>query len=56
MENTYPLSVRFSSKEQKNETKRLAKKDGRSINSYLLSLIDEKRELNKQFLLTKEKK
>lgn len=37
---TYSFPLRFSSKEQKNKIKSIAKKSGRSLNSYLNILID----------------
>ena len=44
---SYPKTIRFTSKAQKNEAKRLAAKSNQSLNGYILSLIDRERELEK---------
>lgn len=45
---SYPKTIRFTSKAQKNDAKRLAAKSNQSLNGYILSLIDREREAEKQ--------
>lgn len=47
MTKSYPFVVRFTTKEQKNAAKRLAKKNHRSLSSYILLLVDQDREIEK---------
>lgn len=49
----YPKTIRFTSKSQKNDAKRLAAENNQSLNGYILSLIDRERELEKILLLKK---
>lgn len=54
MTKTHSFPLRFSSKQQKNDAKRLAKKSNQSLNGYLLSFIESQREVNKEVLSTKK--
>lgn len=50
----YSFPLRFDDKKQKNDAKRLAKRDSRSLNKYFLAFVDEQRELNKEYLTSKK--
>ncbi len=45
---SYPKTIRFTSKKQKDAAKRLAAKKNQSLNGYVLSLLDKEIELEKQ--------
>jgi hypothetical protein len=51
---SYSLSIRFSTKKQKNDTKARAKKMNRSINKHILSLIDADLEQSKKPIIKDE--
>jgi hypothetical protein len=47
---SYPTIIRFSSKIQVHELKKLAKKSNQSVNGYVLSLVDLARQSNISWL------
>lgn len=54
MAKTYNFPLRFQTKQQKNDAKRLAKKNNQSLNGYLLSFVEVQRNSNKEFLSIKK--